>query len=63
MAQNLWMWSDSYIGTVDPTTRLRKSDLFSAHNSLTILNQALPPGLGLRSAIRRRQHPVFCAGE
>jgi hypothetical protein len=36
---NLWMWSDSYIGTVDPSTRLRKSDLFSAHNSLTILNQ------------------------
>src|SRR5271167_5168819 len=36
---NLWMWSDSYIGTVDPTTRLRKSDLFTAHNSLTILNQ------------------------
>ncbi len=37
---NLWMWSDSYIGTVNPTTRLRSSDLFSAHNSLTILNQA-----------------------
>ncbi len=37
---NLWMWSDSYIGTVNPTTRLRKGDLFSAHNSLTILNQA-----------------------
>jgi hypothetical protein len=37
---NLWMWSDSYIGTVDPTTRLRKSDIFTAHNSLTILNQA-----------------------
>jgi Domain of unknown function (DUF5005) len=37
---NLWMWSDSYIGTVDPTTRLRSSDLFSAHNSLTVLNQA-----------------------
>ena len=37
---NLWMWSDSYIGTVDPTTRLRSSDLFQAHNSLTILNQA-----------------------
>ena len=36
---NLWMWSDSYIGTVDPTTRLRKSNLFTAHNSLTILNQ------------------------
>lgn len=38
---NLFMWSDSYIGTVDPSTRLRKSDLFSAHNSLTILNQAI----------------------
>lgn len=37
---NLWVWSDSYIGTVDPTTRLRKSTLFSAHNSLTILNQS-----------------------
>src|SRR5579862_2899459 len=37
---NLWMWSDSYIGTVNPTTRLRSSDLFSAHNSLTILNQS-----------------------
>src|SRR5260370_30507887 len=37
---NLWMWSDSYIGTVDPTTRLRSNYLFSAHNSLTILNQA-----------------------
>jgi hypothetical protein len=37
---NLWIWSDSYIGTVNPTTRLRSSDLFSAHNSLTILNQA-----------------------
>src|SRR5258708_28997711 len=36
---NLWMWSDSYIGTVDPTTRLRTNDLFSAHNSLTVLNQ------------------------
>jgi hypothetical protein len=37
---NLWMWSDSYIGTVNPTTRLRSSDLFTAHNSLTVLNQA-----------------------
>lgn len=37
---NLWMWSDSYIGTVNSTTRMRSSDLFSAHNSLTILNQA-----------------------
>jgi hypothetical protein len=37
---NLWMWSDSYIGTVDPATRLRKSWLFTAHNSLTILNQS-----------------------
>jgi hypothetical protein len=37
---NLWMWSDSYIGTVNPSTRLRKSYLITAHNSLTILNQA-----------------------
>jgi hypothetical protein len=36
---NLFYWSDSYIGTVDPTTRLRSSSLFQAHNSLTILNQ------------------------
>jgi hypothetical protein len=36
---DLWMWSDSYIGTVNPTTRLRSSDLFTAHNSLTIQNQ------------------------
>jgi hypothetical protein len=36
---NLWMWSDSYIGTVNPTTRMRKNYLFTAHNSLTILNQ------------------------
>src|SRR6266404_8888145 len=36
---NLWMWSDSYIGTVDPTTRLRSNDLFSAHNSLTVLER------------------------
>jgi hypothetical protein len=36
---NLFIWSDSYIGTVDPGTRLRTSNLFSAHNSLTILNQ------------------------
>jgi len=33
---DLWMWSDSYIGTVDPTTRLRPGWLFTAHNSLTI---------------------------
>ena len=36
---NLFMWSDSYIGTVNPTTRLRSNNIFSAHNSLTILNQ------------------------
>jgi hypothetical protein len=34
------MWSDSYIGTVNPATRLRKSWLLTAHNSLTILNQS-----------------------
>jgi hypothetical protein len=32
----LWGWSDSYIGTVDPATRLRQSYLLTAHNSLTI---------------------------
>ena len=37
---NLFMWSDSYIGTVDPNTRMRKNSLFTAHNSLTILNQS-----------------------
>jgi len=37
---NLWYWSDSFIGTVNPTTRLRSSDLFQAHNSLTIQNQS-----------------------
>jgi hypothetical protein len=36
---SLWMWSDSYIGTVNPTTRLRSNYLFTAHNSLTIQNQ------------------------
>ena len=34
------MWSDSFIGTVNPSTRLRKGDLITGHNSLTILNQA-----------------------
>ena len=38
-ATNLWMWSDSYIGKVNPTTRLRSNYLFTAHNSLTIQNQ------------------------
>ena len=37
---NLWVWSDSYIGSVDPTTRLRKNNLFTAHNSMTVLNQS-----------------------
>ena len=32
----LWGWSDSYIGTVDPNTRLRQSYFPTAHNSLTI---------------------------
>jgi len=32
---DLWMWSDSYIGTVNPATRLRSGWLFTAHNSLT----------------------------
>jgi hypothetical protein len=38
---NLWYWSDSYIGTVNPQTRMRSSDVFTAHNSLTIQNQTL----------------------
>ena len=38
--QNLWIWSDSYIGTVNPQTRLRSGFLFQAHNSLTIQDQA-----------------------
>jgi Domain of unknown function (DUF5005) len=33
---SLFLWSDSYIGTVNPQTRLRSSDLFQAHNSLTV---------------------------
>ncbi len=37
--QNLWVWSDSYIGTVNPQTRLRSGYLFQAHNSLTIQDQ------------------------
>jgi len=37
---SLFLWSDSYIGTVDPNTRLRSSNLFQAHNSLTIWNPA-----------------------
>lgn len=38
---NLWMWSDSYIGSVDSTTRRRSNYLFTAHNSLTILDQSI----------------------
>jgi hypothetical protein len=37
--ENLWIWSDSFIGTVNPQTRLRSNALFQAHNSLTIQNQ------------------------
>src|SRR6185369_4369726 len=33
--RHLWMWSDSFLGTVDPATRLRESYFFTAHNSLT----------------------------
>lgn len=36
----LWAWSDSFIGSVDPVTRLRSSYLFGSHNSLTLLNTA-----------------------
>jgi hypothetical protein len=35
---DLWMWSDSFIGTVDPTTRLRQGYILTAHNSLTVQN-------------------------
>lgn len=35
---SLFLWSDSYIGTVNPETRLRSSDVFQAHNSLTVWN-------------------------
>jgi hypothetical protein len=34
--RNLWLWSDTFIGTVDPATRRRESYFFTAHNSLTI---------------------------
>ena len=37
---NLWIWSDSFIGTVNPATRLRSNAVFQAHNSLTIQDQA-----------------------
>jgi uncharacterized protein DUF4185/uncharacterized protein DUF5005 len=30
----LWMFSDSYIGTVDPATRTRSNYLFNVHNAL-----------------------------
>lgn len=33
---HLWGWSDSYIGTVDPNTRLRQSYFPTSHNSMTI---------------------------
>jgi hypothetical protein len=33
---SLFLWSDSYIGTVNAQTRLRSGDLFQAHNSLTV---------------------------
>jgi uncharacterized protein DUF5005 len=31
-----WMFSDSYIGTVDPLTRLRSNPIFTAHNAVTV---------------------------
>jgi len=34
--RELWMWSDTFVGTVDPVSRLRSFYLFQAHNSLTI---------------------------
>lgn len=36
--RHLWGWSDTYIGTVDPNTRMRQSYFFTAHNSLTVQN-------------------------
>jgi hypothetical protein len=33
---DLWIWSDSYIGTVNPETRRRAGWLLTAHNSLFI---------------------------
>jgi hypothetical protein len=38
-SQNLWIWSDSFIGTVNPETRMRSNPVFQAHNSLTIQDQ------------------------
>lgn len=38
--RSLWLWSDTFIGTVDPDTRQRASYFFTAHNSLTIQDQA-----------------------
>jgi hypothetical protein len=38
--QNLWIWSDSFIGTVNPQTRMRSGYIFQAHNSLTIQDQS-----------------------
>jgi len=59
---NLWMWSDSYIGKVNPTTRLRSNYLFTAHNSLTIQNQtANSPGCktGYLVMYNAKAHPEF----
>jgi hypothetical protein len=33
---DLWIWSDSFIGTVNPQTRMRSGWLFTAHNVLTV---------------------------
>jgi uncharacterized protein DUF4185/uncharacterized protein DUF5005 len=35
--RSLFFFSDSYIGTVDPTTRLRTNPIFQAHNSMVVI--------------------------
>ena len=37
--RTVWMFSDSYIGTVDPVTRRRASPYFQAHNCLVVQDQ------------------------
>jgi hypothetical protein len=37
----LWMFSDSYIGTVNPTTDMRSSYLFNVHNALALVDKGL----------------------
>ncbi|MBZ5564201.1 MAG: DUF5005 domain-containing protein [Acidobacteriia bacterium] len=53
----LWMFSDSYFGTVDSTTRTRATYLFNAHNSLVTTSASgqdfttlYPPGASAEEA-------------